>query len=317
VRSGEAGSATSIVDWQVDASLPVGAILQATGSTEKSDQSRGRHDSFSVYLDRGGLHGSDESNGLLASRSRYFKLGLDSVEERHRKSLADVARLLLGDSSVNFAFAQVNALLPGQELAVHTDVPHFRRCPHELPEWLRVVMQQSGLFEGYRLHRSNTIVCGPPVAGGDLLLWQDAGHSPLKVSKSEGSAVTFDADRIFHGVTRVGPAFESELGGAVMPCDELERVSRDAWVLRQAGRRSHATVAHHSIRFTLMMKFEVRTTTSSDCSARLSHAAIADHLLGERFDGSGSPSAWWAERLPELVGKFVNVPDWLPRPFGA
>ena len=42
-----------------------------------------------------------------------------------------------------------NLLLPGQELAVHTDVPEFRGANRKvIPQWLLVVMHHSGLFDG-------------------------------------------------------------------------------------------------------------------------------------------------------------------------
>lgn len=50
------------------------------------------------------------------------------------------------------SIAYANVMLPGQELAVHTDVPEFRGFDRKVvPQWLLVVMHHSGLFDRWRL----------------------------------------------------------------------------------------------------------------------------------------------------------------------
>jgi len=69
-----------------------------------------------------------------------------------------------------------NVLLPGQELAVHTDVPEFRGASRKtLPQWLLVAMHHSQLFERWRV----------PIATG-VTWWSDSEQSP----SGSGSQVT-------------------------------------------------------------------------------------------------------------------------------
>ena len=59
------------------------------------------------------------------------------------------------------AIAYANLMVPGQELAVHTDVPEFRGANRKVvPQWLLVVMHHSGLFDEYRM----------PIATGDRVV---------------------------------------------------------------------------------------------------------------------------------------------------
>ena len=50
------------------------------------------------------------------------------------------------------AIVYANILTPGQELAIHTDVPEFRGADRKrMPQWLLVTMLHSGLFDDYRI----------------------------------------------------------------------------------------------------------------------------------------------------------------------
>ena len=67
----------------------------------------------------------------------------------HNPALIDAAVTLFDRPVVEPAIVFANLMLPGQELAVHTDVPEFRGASRKnLPQWLLVVMHHSGLFDG-------------------------------------------------------------------------------------------------------------------------------------------------------------------------
>ena len=59
---------------------------------------------------------------------------------------------LFGNPVIVPAIAYANILVPGQVLAMHTDVGEFRGANRKVvPQWLIVVMHHSGLFEDHRM----------------------------------------------------------------------------------------------------------------------------------------------------------------------
>ena len=95
------------------------------------------------------------------ARTSYFReeyaygdrLMLDGVEAlRDHEGLIEAARRIHDRPVIEPAIVYANLFLPGQELAVHTDVPEFRGLNRKLvPQWLLVVMHHSGLFDRWRL----------------------------------------------------------------------------------------------------------------------------------------------------------------------
>ena len=70
----------------------------------------------------------------------------------HHEGLVDAARAVHGRPVIEPAIVYANILVPGQELAVHTDVPEFRGANRKIvPQWLIVVMHHSGLFDAWRM----------------------------------------------------------------------------------------------------------------------------------------------------------------------
>ena len=66
--------------------------------------------------------------------------------------LLAVAGEVTGHPLVVPAIVYANILTPGQELAIHTNVPEFRGADRKrTPQWLLVTMLQSGLFDEYRI----------------------------------------------------------------------------------------------------------------------------------------------------------------------
>ena len=79
-----------------------------------------------------------------------------------------------GRPVVEPSIAYANVMLPGQELAVHTDVPEFRGMNRKVvPQWLLVVMHHSGLFDAWRMPIATGIAWFSDGPGGELSLWPD------------------------------------------------------------------------------------------------------------------------------------------------
>ena len=105
--------------------------------------------------------GNEEDFKTAASRTNYFRetyaYGEDvqapGVEPfMNHPALKETARKISGVERIVPAIIFANLLVPGQELAVHTDVPEFRGANRKVtPQWLLVTMLHSGLFNEWRI----------------------------------------------------------------------------------------------------------------------------------------------------------------------
>ncbi|MGZ4716201.1 MAG: hypothetical protein ACXWCB_05815 [Acidimicrobiales bacterium] len=221
--------------------------------TERSDgdfapELAQRHDAAANYVRTGGRFGRREPAATLARRTNYLRESYAYGDDRfapgidaflHHDALLDAARRLYDRPVIEPAIAYANILLPGQELAVHTDVPEFRGANRKLfPQWLMVVMHHSGLFERWRMPIATGIAYFSPQElgspeGGELAYWPhgvdaDAGVMPTR----HNTAIVLDTDSVFHGVDRVGPAGIEPF--AVSPGNVLE-YDGSSWLLRPAA----------------------------------------------------------------------------------
>ncbi len=114
------------------------------------------------YDDRGlDGEGNKDAPEVAASRTNYFRetyaygndikaIGIEPFLDHPQ--LVKTARDISGCNNIVPAIVYANLLVPGQELAIHTDVPEFRGANRKLvPQWLLVVMLHSGLFEKWRI----------------------------------------------------------------------------------------------------------------------------------------------------------------------
>lgn len=228
-----------------------------------------RYDAAVNFVRTGGRFGRKESLPALASRTNYFResyaygdtIVAPGIEAfLHNERLVDAARQLYGRPVIHPAIAYANILLPGQELAVHTDVPEFRGANRKLfPQWLVVVMHHSELFEAWRMPIATGIAyfgVGEVMApGGELAYYPDGASGPPQVfPPRHNTAVVLDTDSTFHGVDRVGaPNVEAP---SLSPTEVVtyER-ARDAWVLRTAPDGDElATYDWDQIRFSVSWK---------------------------------------------------------------
>jgi len=191
-----------------------------------------RYDARENFVRSGGRFGRREDPGLLGARTNYFREtyaylspdGGRDGEERfadgvdvllHSEALVDAARRLHGRPVIEPSIVYANILLPGQELAVHTDVPEFRGANRKLvPQWLLVVMHHSGLFDRWRMPIATGIAYfggapggagGVPRSnGGALAYYPEGAAGPAATYEPKhNTAAVLDTDAVFHGVDRV------------------------------------------------------------------------------------------------------------------
>ena len=103
------------------------------------------------------MAGADEPVSALAVRTSYFReeyaygneIRIAGIEPfLHHPAFVEAARAIHGRPIIEPAIVYANLMVPGQELAVHTDVPEFRGANRKvIPQWLLVVMLHSGCFD--------------------------------------------------------------------------------------------------------------------------------------------------------------------------
>ena len=210
-----------------------------------SDIGRGlaqRQDALSNFLRTGGLAGVDEPISALAVRTSYFREEyaygqhprIDGIEPfLHHPAFVDAARAIHGRPVIEPAIAYANLMIPGQELAVHTDVPEFRGANRKLvPQWLLVVMLHSGLFEEYRMPIATGVAWFHDCDGGELAYWPDGADAPpVHHGVRYNTAMVLDTDSIFHGVDRIADVAAADLP-RLRPGMTLDATGTDSWVVR-------------------------------------------------------------------------------------
>lgn len=202
-----------------------------------------RYDAALHFVRTGGRFGRREDPRVLAGRTNYLratyfyeKPAVDGVEPflRH-PGLVDAARAIHGRALVVPSIVYANLLLPGQELAVHTDVPEFRGADRRVcPQWLLVVMLHAGLFDAWRRRIATGIAYFGDCAGGALAFYPDGAEAPARtIEARHDTAVVLDTDTVFHGVDRVaGPG---DAAPPFQPGMELVCEGADAWRLVADG----------------------------------------------------------------------------------
>ena len=220
--------------------------------TERSDgdfapELAQRYDAAANYVRTGGRFGRREpaadagpahelpARELRLRRARSWPRASSGF--LHHEALLDAARSLYGRPVIEPAIAYANILLPGQELAVHTDVPEFRGANRTLfPQWLMVVMHHSGPLRPWRMPIATGIAyfadesAGLP-AGGELAYWPDGVDGAVAVLPTRhNTGIVLDTDSVFHGVDRVG-APDDGTRGPVAPGNVLAH-DGGRWVLR-------------------------------------------------------------------------------------
>jgi hypothetical protein len=173
-----------------------------------------RFDAAANFVRTGGRFGRREEPAVLAARTNYFRETYaygDDERERgdelllHHEGLIEAARKVHDRPVIVPNIVYANLLVPGQELAVHTDVPEFRGANRKrFPQWLIVVMHHSRLFERWRMPIATGISYFGRCQGGALAYYPQGPDAPAETLPARhNSAIVLDTDTVFHGVDRV------------------------------------------------------------------------------------------------------------------
>lgn len=197
-----------------------------------------------------GLNGTQNSEPREAamSRTNYFRETYAYGEERrvaevepfmvHPTMLA-AAHTISGCDHVVPAIVYANLLVPGQELAIHTDVPEFRGVNRKnVPQWLLVCMLHSGLFNAWRIPILTCVSWFGTASGGAFTFYPDGPQGArATIAAKHNSAIIIDTDRFFHGVERVAQSPQVKAGEMPLITGDTELlfVGGECWQLRSAG----------------------------------------------------------------------------------
>jgi hypothetical protein len=261
-----------------------------TYSEERTERNYGdlpqRIDAASNYVRTGGRFGRrDEPVAALADRTNYFRETYAYGEDvrapgiepfLHHEGFVAAARALHGRDVIVPAIVYANLLLPGQELALHTDVPEFRGANRLcLPQWLMVVMHHSGRFADWRMPIATGVAYFGEAIEGAFVYYPDGVDGPaVALPVHHDTAVLLDTDSTFHGVDRVG--VDGVTVPPLGPAPELRFVGDGRWSL-QGVADEPVVLAWDDLRFSVSWK----AYCFADEAERGAWAAHADDLTLE------------------------------------
>jgi hypothetical protein len=218
----------------------------------------------SRYYITSGVEGSGNSDDAdtAASRTNYFREtyaygdeilapGIEGFMNLAR--LEEASRVLSSSQRVKPVIVYANLLLPGQELALHTDVPEFRGLNRKnVPQWLLVCMLHSGLFAQWRIPILTCVSWWGSADGGAFTFYPDGPDGVRdSIPATDNSAILIDTDRIYHGVERVGD-YQSDLP-EIGKDTRLHFVGGQDWALRD-NERTLANYQWADIRYSISWK---------------------------------------------------------------
>lgn len=284
-----------------------------------------RFDAAFNFLRTGGRFGPRDTDlATLVARTNYFREtyaygddvyapGIEIIYGNER--LLDAARRIFDRPIVEPAIVYANILLPGQELAVHTDVPEFRGLNRKLhPEWLIVVAHHSGLFDRYRMPIATSVSWYQDTKGGEFAFYPEGASGPARAYDVHfNTALVMDTDSVFHGVDRVEeidrpmPAF--------LPRMRLHALGEGDWVVRD-GDEIVGRYSWDDMRFSISWKAycfrdEAEKETWKTGSDDLSIDTVLDTLCADlrekgRLGDDRPPNRELAELL---VAEYLKFPQ--------
>ncbi|HEY2776007.1 MAG TPA: hypothetical protein VGK20_18345 [Candidatus Binatia bacterium] len=221
-----------------------------------------RYDAARNFVLTGGRFARSEPIATLAARTNYFRETYAYGDEivapgiepyLHHEGFVAAARELFGRPVIVPAIVYANLLVPGQELAIHTDVPEFRGVSRKKhPQWLIVAMHHSGLFEEFRMPIATAVAWYHDCCGGEFAFYPDgADAAPVAHQVRFNTALLMDTDSVFHGVDRVRETQVSVDG--LRPGMRLTHTGDRAWAVRDGDRE----VSHYrweDLRFSVSWK---------------------------------------------------------------
>ncbi len=220
-----------------------------------------RFDAVANYLKQ--QDGNNEDLVGAAARTNYFRETYAYGDEisapgcevlLHHEALIEEAKRLHGAKVVVPAILYANILIPGQDLATHTDVPEFRGASRKvLPQWLIVVMHHSGLFDAWRMPIATAVTYFGKSEGGALHHYPEGSRGPREnFATRHNTGIILDTDSIFHGVDRVRGRDEDAVT-ALRPGSRLVTADDGGWNAVDGGE----VIAHYGddeIRFSISWK---------------------------------------------------------------
>jgi hypothetical protein len=284
-----------------------------------------RHDAAMNHLKQMMERGDAmESLQDLAARTNLFRGTWADEEENYlsgieslflHEGLIDASRELIDRPLIEPSMLYANFLLPGQELATHTDTPEYRGLSKkQVPEWLLVVMAHSGLFERWRIKIAAAVAFFAPCDGGDFVLYPDGPSGAIaNVPVRTNTAVVLDTDEIFHGVERVGgpdaPAPPTEIGMGLA-------WNGEAWEVGFEDQGPVATYPWGGLRFSLQWKAygyrdEAEKQLIADHSDDLNEEMVIDMLVEDLRlrEVITEPVPDHTELAITMIDTYVEFPD--------
>jgi len=191
-----------------------GMYSQENADTEIGRGLTQRHDAAQNYFRSGGRHGRHDPVDVLAARTNYFREEyaygteplIDGIEPfLFHDGFVDAARKIHRRPLIEPAIVFANLMVPGQELALHTDVPEFRGANRKTtPQWLLVAMRHSKLFEDWRMPIATGVAWFHDCKGGEFAFYPDGpGGDAVAHEVAFNTAILVDTDSVFHGVDPV------------------------------------------------------------------------------------------------------------------
>jgi hypothetical protein len=282
-----------------------------------------RHDAVLNYLKAGGMHGAGEPVSVLAARTNYFREEyaygtrplIEGIEPfLFHEGFVEAARQIHGRQVIEPAIVFANLMVPGQELALHTDVPEFRGVNRKLhPQWLLVAMRHSELFEDWRMPIATGVAWFHDTDGGEFAFYPDGADGPPVYHKvAYNTALLVDTDSVFHGVDRVAPS-ETEIP-ALKPGMQLAFDGDSRWSVRD-GDRAVADYRWEELRFSISWKAycfadeaerEAWRTHTDDLSLEATLATLVEDLRSRgRITGDTPPSR---ELALMIIDEYIRFP---------
>ena len=282
-----------------------------------------RWDAVRNFIKTGGRFGREEPLEVLAARTNYFretyaygaKPGIAGIEPfLFHEGFVAAARRLHGRPLIEPAIVFANLLVPGQELAVHTDVPEFRGVNRKRhPQWLIVVMRHSGLFEAWRMPIATAVAWFHDCRGGEFAFYPEgAGAPPRAHPVRYNTALLLDTDSVFHGVDRVGEVRTPI--APLRPGMRLAPAGQGWWEVRN-GERRVARYRWEDLRFSISWKAycfadEVERQAWAEHRDDLGVDAVVARLTADLRDRSiiGAEVPRGNELVDLLIDTYVHYP---------
>jgi hypothetical protein len=285
-----------------------------------------RYDAAVNFVRTGGRFGrKDADRGLMAARTNYFRETYAYGEEvaapgiesfMTHEALLGAARRLHGRDVIEPAIGYANIMVPGQELATHTDVPEFRGANRKItPEWLLVVMHHSGLFDRWRMPIATGISYFGGGKGGELAYYPEgAAGDAATYSPRHNTAVVLDTDSVFHGVDRV-VGNEGELA-RIRHGMRLFHEGEGRWTVRD-GDEVISTYDEDEVRLSISWKAYCFTdeaerdawrANTDDLSLETILGTLVDDLVARGRLAAGEERPADAELGRLLINEYVRFP---------